>query len=86
MLEGMDPYQTVTVIVAVIGIIGTLFTSLKARRYLAVITDVMAILSDYYRAIADGNVTDQEAMEIGRRVITLGRSIDEAKDIPAGLK
>lgn len=81
-----DPVNLITTIIAVLGIVGTAITSLKARRYLAVIVEFMTILGEYYKAIADGTVTAEEERQIGAKVVSLGRSIDAAKDVPATLK
>jgi len=81
-----DPVTFITTIIAVLGIVGTAITSLKARKYLAVVVEFMCILGDYYKAIADGTVTAEEERQIGAKVISLGRSIDAAKDIPVTIE
>lgn len=81
-----DPITIVTTVIAVIGIISTYITSVRAKNYIAIIQAFLDVVKVALKGDVDGVRSDDDYIAVGKATYKFADEINKNVKIPAFFK
>lgn len=86
MIDATSAIAVISSVIAIIGVVATLITNIKAKKYIAITQAILDIPVEVMRGNIDGVRTDEDYINVGKAVYKVTDELDADKSVEVAYK